>query len=270
MTQVQKIEKRPLTIASMLISPDFKKEIKNALPRHLTADRLARIALTEVRKNPKLKECTVESFAGSILTASQMGLELGSAFGQGYLVPFLNKKDGQQECQLILGYKGMIDLAHRSGKIKNLHADVVYSNDFFDFEYGSDPFLKHKPNIHDNNGNITHFYACASLMGGGFQYVVLRKEEVDEIKKNSKSSSIWDKHYNAMGKKTSIRRLFNLLPVSAEVTQLLAKEDAYERGDPIKESFVLESESLDEIKEISFMEETSKSDEVAMRIGELD
>jgi len=257
MEQIQKVEKKPLTIASMLVSPDFKKEIKNALPKHLTADRLARIALTEVRKNPKLTSCTLESFASSVLTASQMGLELGGAFGQGYLIPY------GKECQLILGYRGMIELAHRSGKIKNLHADVVYSNDFFDFEYGSDPFLKHKPNIHKDKGDITHFYACASIVGGGFQYVVLSKPEVDKIKQ---SSHIWNNHYNEMGKKTAIRRLFKLLPVSAEIVQALEKEDLYEKQNNIPESLILENEE----ERFTFMEEKSKSDELAEKLRAID
>lgn len=268
MSQIQKVEKRPLTIASMLVSPDFKKEIKNALPKHLTADRLARIALTEVRKNPKLTECTIESFASSVLTASQMGLELGGAFGQGYLVPY------GKECQLILGYRGMVELAHRSGKIKNLHADAVYSNDFFDFEYGSDPFLKHKPNIHQARGEFTHAYACASLIGGGFQFVVLSKEEIDKIKNNSKSSYIWNNYYNEMGKKTAIRRIFKLLPVSAEIVNLLFKEDAYEREESIEESLIIGNNEFEEVRNISYMEKTSKSDKLSndleLKVGAID
>lgn len=240
-----------MTIAGMLTSKSFKDQIALALPKHMTADRLARIALTEVRKTPRLSQCGIESFASAVMKASQLGLEIGSAFGQGYLVPY------GKECQLIIGYRGMIQLAHRSGQIKNIHADVVYENDYFDYEYGVEMVFKHKPNKHKDRGVITHAYAYAHLMSGGFEFVVLEKADVDKIKASSKSANIWNAHYEEMAKKTALRRLFKMLPVSAEIVRAVTIEDARETSD----MSLLADFGGDDFIDIPHMEE-SKSDDI--------
>ena len=191
----------------MLTSKSFKDQMALALPKHMNADRLPRVALTECRKNPKLMQCGVESFASCMLTASQIGLEIGSAFGQAYLVPY------GKECQLIIGYKGMVQLAYRSGQIKTIHADVVYDNDFFDYGRGMNQRFEHVPNMQQDGNEITHAYAYAHLINGGFEFVVLKKKDVDKIKSSSKSANIWNAHYEEMAKKTVHRRLFKMLPV---------------------------------------------------------
>ena len=154
-----------------------------------------------------------------MMSAAQLGLEVGDSLGYGYLVPY------NQTCTFVLGYRGMIELAHRSGKIKSLHADVVFEGDFFDFEQGTSPSLKHKPSFSSEKKEMTHAYACASLVGGGNQFVVLSKEEVEESRKSSKSSGIWAKHYAEMAKKTALRKLFKLLPVSSEMSNFVIHED---------------------------------------------
>lgn len=110
-----------------ILGPSFKKQLAAALPKHLTADRMARIAATEIRKNPELLRTTPESFMGAVMQGAQLGIELGSALGQAYLVPY------GDTCQFILGYRGMIDLARRSGQVLSLNAYVVHERD--DFSY---------------------------------------------------------------------------------------------------------------------------------------
>jgi len=249
MSQLQTGTSKPMTIAGMLTSKSFKDQMALALPTHMTADRLSRIALTEVRKNQKLSQCSIESFASSVMIASQLGLEIGSAFGQGYLVPY------GKECQLIIGYRGMIQLAHRSGQIKNIHADVVYEGDFFDYEHGVEMVFKHRPNKHQQKKIVAHAYAYAHLMNGGFEFVVLEKADVDKIKSSSKSQNIWTAHYEEMAKKTALRRLFKMLPVSAEIVRAVTIEDARETGD----MSLLQDFCGDEFVDISHMEER-KSD----------
>jgi recombination protein RecT len=240
----------------MLTSKVFKDQIALALPKHMNADRLPRIALTEIRKNQKLAQCSMESFASSVMTASQLGLEIGSAFGQSYLVPY------GKDCQLIIGYRGMIQLAHRSGQIKNIHADIVHENEFFDYEHGVEMVFRHRPNKTKDRGMITHAYAYAHLINGGFEFVVLEKEDVDKIKASSKSQNIWNQHYEEMAKKTALRRLFKILPVSAEIVQAISLEDARETGD----ISLLPDFGGDEFKDISYKEETTKSDELLAKI----
>jgi recombination protein RecT len=226
MSQVATSSAKPHTVAELLTSNGFKKQIALALPKHMNPERMARIALTELRKNPKLSSCNIQSFACSILNASQAGLELGGIFGQAYLVPYGN------ECQLIIGFRGMVELAHRSGKIVNINADIVRLGDEFEYQNGRNPDLKHKPMM-DEGKPITHVYACASLANGGFQFVVMTKQEVDRISSKSKSKNIWNEHYAEMAKKTAIRRLFKMLPVSAELAKVIALDDASERGEII-------------------------------------
>ena len=119
-------------------------EIEKALPKHMDADRMARIALTTIRTNPQLLECTVPSLMGAVMQAAQLGLEPG-LIGHCYFVPFWNNKKKQREVQFIIGYKGMIDLARRSGHIESIYAHCVYENDEFEYELGLHPKLVHKP-----------------------------------------------------------------------------------------------------------------------------
>lgn len=252
--QTQNPEKKPETVVSLLASNDFKKQIELALPKHMDGSRMARIALTEFRKSPKLGNCSIASFASSILTASQLGLEIGSAFGQCYLLPY------GQECQLIVGYRGMIQLAHRSGQLKNIHADIVYEGDVFEVELGMNMTFKHKPvNFEKNKNQIKAVYAYAHLSSGGFEFVVLNMKEIEKIQKKSKSQNIWGEHFEEMAKKTAIRRLFKLLPVSSEIVRAISIEDARETGD---RSLMMDNDFIDAIP----TEQPTKSDILADQI----
>lgn len=217
-------------------------QIARALPRHLTPDRMTRIALTELRKIPKLLTCNPESFCGAIMACSQLGLEPGSALGQIYLIPF------GKEVQVILGYKGMIELARRSGQIVSLGAHEVHENDVFEFEYGLTEKLRHVPNLKDR-GQLIAVYAVAHFTGGGHQIEVMSKQDVDKVRSRSKSSSSgpWLTDYSEMAKKTVVRKLFKYLPISIEKLQLATALD--EQADlgtqNVKEIFEGEECSVD-------------------------
>ena len=225
----------------------FKSQIEAALPKHLTADRMARIVTTEVRKIPKLLECNPKSLFGAVIQASQLGLEPGSALGHCYLIPF--KKD----VNLIIGYRGMLDLARRSGNIISIEARAVYSNDKFSYSFGLTPDLKHTPIQEGDKGVITHVYAVARLKDGGLQWDVMTKAEVDGIRAQSKagSSGPWKTHYDEMAKKTIIRRLFKYLPVSIEVQQAVGLDEQADAGVSQQNDTVIEGEfmDIDEIQE---------------------
>ena len=124
------------TVANLFRSSGVKSQLEMAIPKHMDADRLIRIAVTVIRVNPKLLECTQESLLACLMGCAQLGLEPEPFLGQVYFVPFYDKKKGAYEAQLIPGYRGLITLARRSGEIKSLSAQVVYENDFFELEYG--------------------------------------------------------------------------------------------------------------------------------------
>lgn len=201
-------------------------EIEKALPKHMDADRMARIALTTIRTNPKLLECSVPSLLGAVMQAAQLGLEPG-LIGHCYLVPFKNNKTGQSEVQFIIGYKGMIDLARRSGQIENIYAHAVYSNDEFDYELGLEPKLKHKPYMNGDRGEFIGVYAVAHFKGGGYQFEFMPKEEIEKRRKRSKAASAgpWVTDYEEMAKKTVIRHMWKYLPISIEIQQQAAQDE---------------------------------------------
>ncbi|WP_044894819.1 recombination protein RecT [Bacillus alveayuensis] len=199
-------------------------EIEKALPKHMDADRMARIALTTIRTNPKLLECSVPSLLGAVMQAAQLGLEPG-LIGHCYLVPFKNGKTGQSDVQFIIGYKGMIDLARRSGNIESIYAHAVYSNDTFEYEYGLHPKLVHKPAMTDR-GEFIGAYAVAHFKDGGYQFEFMPKEEIEKRRKRSKAANAgpWVTDYEEMAKKTVIRHMWKYLPISIEIQQQAAQD----------------------------------------------
>lgn len=218
-------------IVQQVLSDQFKKQLALAVPKHLNADRIARIAATEVRKNKALLNTEPTSFLGSVMQAAQLGLEPGSALGQAYLVPYGN------QCQLIIGYKGMIDLARRSGQVLSLNAYAVREGDDFNFQLGLKPDIHHVPSLEANRITkpITYVYAVATLKGGGYQFEVMSRAEVEAVRAKAKSKNIWNSYFEEMAKKTVIRRLFKYLPVSIEaleITNADAKREAGEKVEP--------------------------------------
>lgn len=237
-------QQKPQTIAGLMADPKIKQQMALALPKHMTADRLARIATTEIRRTPMLARCDKTSFLGAIMQCAQLGLEPGGAFGHAYLLPFNNRKKNCVEVQFIVGYRGMIDLARRSGQIISLSARAVYENDEFSYEYGLDEKLHHKPYEKGDPGRLTHVYAVAKLKDGGVQFEVMSIEQVNAIKAQSKSATNgpWVSHFEEMAKKTVIRRLFKYLPVSIELKTAVALDERTDAGVSQDNSLVVSGE----------------------------
>lgn len=223
----------------------FAPQIKKALPRHLSADRMTRIAMTAVSSNPKLALSGVESpatFFGSIIQASQLGLEVNTPSGHAYLVPFRNKRKNVTECQLIVGYKGMIDLAYRSPLVEKVVARAVFEGDEFDYWYGLSEDLIHRISKEPGRRTrkITHAYAFAQIRGKGCPFEVLDSEALDyrrsksmddrRAKENGRTS-IWETEPEPMSRKSAIRALAPFIPQAPELMQAVAIEEAQERGD---------------------------------------
>lgn len=217
-----------------------KGAIASRLPKHLTADRIIKVALTAVNKNPDLLKCTRESLILSIMQAAELGLEPGGALGEGYLIPYNNrvKTDGGdtwvKQCQFIPGYRGLIALARRSGQIVSIEAHVVHEKDSFDCTLGLEPKLEHTPAWEDADpGPLKFVYAVAKLKDGGVQFDVMSRAAIEGIRQRSKSkdSGPWKTDYEEMARKTVIRRLFKYLPVSVELAQALELQANSESGE---------------------------------------
>jgi recombination protein RecT len=246
-------------------------QIERALPKHLTPERMTRIALTELRKIPKLLQCNPESFCGAIMACSQLGLEPGNSLGQIYLIPY------GKEVQIILGYKGMIELARRSGQIVSLSAHEVFENDTFEFEYGLEEKLKHVPNLEDR-GKLIAVYAVSKFVGGGHQIEVMSKQDVDKIRGRSKSgnSGPWATDYNEMAKKTVLRKQFKYLPISIEKIHMVNElEEGADMGNQNMKSvfqqasgeeYEIDYETGEIIEEESQGEEMGQADSLADKL----
>lgn len=201
----------------------MESQIAQVLPKHITLERLTRISLTTIRTNPKLLECTVPSLLAAVMQSAQLGLEPG-LLGHCYIIPY------GKEATFVIGYKGMIDLARRSGNIKSIYAHAVYENDDFDYEYGLNPGLKHKPAM-TNRGQFLGAYAVAHFNDGGYQFEFMPKEEIDIRRKRSKASNSgpWVTDYEEMAKKTVVRHMFKYLPLSIEVMQSAAQDETVKK-----------------------------------------
>lgn len=229
---------------------DRKADIQRMLPSHLNAERLLKVATIAATTTPALLECEVASLITSVGQCAMFGLEPNTILGHAYMVPFKkNEKasDGSWKSrklvQVIIGYKGLIDLARRSGQIVSISAHEVCMHDKFDFAYGLEEKLIHRP-ADSARGEITHFYAYAKLKDGGTAFEVMSVAQVNEIRdkaamkngaKRQSDGSVpisgpWKDHYIEMGRKTVIRRLAKYLPLSVEFQKASALDEASESG----------------------------------------
>lgn len=201
----------------------MKPQLAMALPKHLTPERLVRIAMTAVQRTPKLLDCDRTSFYAAIMTAAQLGLEPDGVLGQAYLIPFGGK------VQFIPGYKGLLTLARNSGEISYIAAHEVRDNDQFDFDFASGDPPVHKFSLKEDRGDVIAFYAIAKFRDGSFHWDMMTQAEVELIRDNSSGyqaakryakagniDSPWVSNPVEMGKKTVIRRLAKYLPLSVQ------------------------------------------------------
>lgn len=215
-----------------------REQIAMALPKHMDADRLMRVAMTSVQRNPALQEADPVSLLGAIIQSAQLGLEPDGVLGEAYLIPFKNRRKGITEVQFIVGFRGLISLARRSGEIVSIAAHCVYENDTFIFEYGLDEVLKHVPAL-ENRGQMKAVYGVAKLKDGGHAIEVMSRSDIAAVRDSSqgyqsavkyKKSHPWIDHYEEMARKTVIRRLAKYLPVSVEMMKAVAVDEQAEIG----------------------------------------
>ena len=219
-------------------------EIKKALPSVITPERFTRMVLSAISTNPKLGACTPNSFLGAMMSAAQLGLEPNTPLGQAYIIPFSNK--GTLEAQFQLGYKGLIDLAYRSGEVELVQAHIVYENDKFECEFGLEPKLVHVP-ADSNRGEAIKVYAMFKTKAGGYGFEVMSMDDVRKhAKKYSQSFnsiySPWTTNFEEMAKKTVLKKCLKYAPLKSDFVRGVVQdgsikaelaEDMYEVQDTI-------------------------------------
>jgi recombination protein RecT len=209
-----------------------KQEIARALPRHMSADRMIRVMLTAVNTTPKLLLCSRDSLLSALMKCSQYGLEPDGRHA--HLIPY--KKGNDYECQLIFDYKGLVNLVRRSGDVSDIHCDVVYEKDHFEYGFGTNGCLNHTPNLKEQDrGEITCAYSFVKLKDGSTSFEVMPWWEIEKIKENSQGyqafdkgftkSNPWDSNWAEMAKKTVFRRHSKWLPLSFEISEAIHMDD---------------------------------------------
>lgn len=203
--------------------------IKAALPAVLTPERFTRMVMSAISSNPALGECTPKSFLAAMMQAAQLGLEPNTPLGQAYLIPFNNRKANIKECSFQIGYKGLIDLAYRSGDVSMIQAHEVRENDEFSYEFGLEPKLTHKPAMKDR-GEVICYYAIFKTKSGGNGFEVM---SVDDVKSHAekysqafqKSSSPWTSNFDEMAKKTVLKKALKYAPLKSDFVKAVTSDE---------------------------------------------
>jgi recombination protein RecT len=207
-------------------------EIAKALPSVITPERFTRMVLSAISTNQKLGSCTPASFLGAMMSAAQLGLEPNTPLGQAYILPYQNK--GVLEAQFQLGYKGLIDLAYRSGDVEVVQAHIVYAKDKFECEYGLEPKLTHIPAEKDR-GEPIKVYAMFKTKSGGYGFEVMSMEDVRiHAEKYSKayntSFSPWKTNFEEMAKKTVLKKCLKYAPLKSDFVKGIVQDGAVKSG----------------------------------------
>lgn len=221
--ETRAVDKPQKTIKDYVKS--MEGEIAKALPSVITPERFTRMVLTALNSNPKLAACTPKSFLGAMMSAAQLGVEPNTPLGQAYLIPY--KNHGVDEVQFQLGYKGLIDLAYRSGEVELVQAQVVYANDHFECEYGLNPKLIHRPADRDR-GEAVKVYAMFKTKSGGYGFEVMSVDDINaHAKKYSKAYSFgpWQTNWEEMAKKTVLKRVLKYAPLKSDFVRAVVQDE---------------------------------------------
>lgn len=227
-----------------LMSDQLRAEINNAVPRILRghANRLLRCLLTECSSNVALLDCSPASLFGGVVRAAQLGLVIGGPTGESYLIPFGNSKKGVREATLIIGYRGYLQLAHRSGMVRRVTPRQVRQGDQFYVRYGSNPAILHEP-VRNNTGAVTDYYCVIETVAGGVDFETATFEEMvahrdrfattrnaPEYVKNKSPWYDMGHGFHEMAAKSLIRRLAKRMPLSADMNVAVGLDEQAEVG----------------------------------------
>ena len=227
--EMQESPRQGLTTDALLKGAKLE-EIQKVCGRAFSAERLIKLFAMQASRQPLIRQCTPISVLDCLTKCAELNLFPGTLGGV-YLIPFRNGHNGQYELQFILGYRGMMTLARRSGQITSIDANVVRDGDVFEFEYGIQPIFRHKP-MGDQARKVTHAWALAQFKDGGHQLAVMTLGELNAIKSRSraKNSGPWVTDEAEMQKKTALRRLCKYLPLDAQAAELIEAQDRAEFG----------------------------------------
>lgn len=209
-----------MSIRELITTDGARQQIEAALPKHMTADRQIRVALTALNKTPKLKNCSSSSFVDCLMTCSELGLEPNGRHA--HLIPYGDK------CTLIIDYKGLVLLAHQSGVVRDIKTDVIYTGDAFDYETSAHtPWEWRDDNRPDDRGKFRGAFCRIEMLNGARHHEVMTSDEIIRIRDRSRAgkSGPWVTDFDEMAKKTVFRRASKWLPLTPHLQDALMSDD---------------------------------------------
>lgn len=210
-----------------LTSETLKNQVAQSLPKAGSVDKFLRCLFTQIQKNPKIMNCSQDSLYSAIITCGQLGIEPDGR--RAHLIPYGNV------CTVIIDYKGLIELVRRSGDVESIRAETVCEEDFFAWENGA---ITHRVDWRHPRGQIQAVYAEARLRQGEVQTAVMTVEEVEKVRQASRAAETgpWKDHWGEMAKKTAVRRLCKMLPLSPEAQEQISMDDDQFIGREMKQA----------------------------------
>lgn len=260
------VQRKKVSTARQLFQ-QMAPQFKMALPQHVSVDRFMRMALTCVQKTPKLLDCTQESLLAAMLEAARLGLEPGTK--QAAIVPM------GKEATFVAQWQGLVELMYRSGRVNSVVAEFVHEHDAWGYRIGDGGEFWHEPNLlAKDRGPIVLVYAFAEIKGGGRSKIVtLNRAQAEEIRdkyskayalaeKNRRAepdefarqpdkgwfNSTWHTEFDAMWRKSAVRRLADWVPQSPELVELLQREN--EAGESELPEVDWEGEAVSDVEEV--------------------
>lgn len=233
------IAKAQQTLKKANPTGDFKSvlasqwdKIAAVMPANMSKERMFQLAVSAYNSTPQLAQCSTVSVLSCVMKCAALGLEPSAVDGLGraYILPYRNRKTRGYEATFIMGYKGMVDLARRSGEIESISARAVYAGDDFRYSYGLHEDIQHTPSNESKEGReLTHAYCIAKFKDGGHYFNVLTREDIEKARQSSQAGSSqyspWTTHYEQMAIKTAVRRAFPYLPVSVQAQEAAASDE---------------------------------------------
>jgi recombination protein RecT len=264
--QIEQADDRPRTLSDQLEA--LVPQVAKATGRTDLAERVVRMGLTEVRKSPELAQCTAPSIMGAVMQSAQLRLDPGQPLGHSWMIPMKHK--GIWECEWWLGYKGIIELAHRSGQLTGITADVVREADRFEAVRGTTGRLVHEIDwraSQEDRGPVYAAYAHAKLLNGGDAWEVLTLEQINERRAMSRGSdskfSPWVNWFDRMAAKSAVHALGRWLPACPDYGDGVAADGRVMEWDPARPEVPAQPAGLDAAELLAAMPESESESEVA-------
>ena len=264
--EIAKLTKETAQAVSKQIAKN-RDALLRSCPTGFNLDRMTRTLINAISTTPQLAKCSPASIFLSSIKAFTLGLEPNGALSEGYLVPFWNSKKGQNEAQFMPSYRGLQNLARRSGEISNIYSKAVYEKDIFEVEEGTERKIIHKPDYTKNRGMAVCYYAVFVLKTGEVDFEVMSIDEINAIRARSKSADTgpWVTDYDEMAKKTVMKRLLKRSPMSIELASAISLENQVSTGENQGSIDIIDIDGIevDEDTTSEAMQEAINKDKVA-------